>query len=118
MLSLIEEEKSNDCDEDYLLLDIYSFEQGVKEGKFSDRDGVASLVLNGRLFTTYNVYIDRCRITRAGAIITFASLLREYEPDEILIKYEKKKHGMPRVLTYRKIKSNTIRPSIRLNTVY
>ena len=77
------------------IMDIYTFEEGVRSGKYTDAKGTAYLILNGTLFTTYNVYIDRQRITKAGSVVTFQSLLKTYNPDDIQIRYDLKKPRFP-----------------------
>lgn len=86
------------------IMDIYTFEQGVRNGTYSDSKGIAYLILNGTLYTTYNVYIDRQRITKAGSVVTFQSLLKTYGPDEIQIRYDLKEQRLPSLRAYRNSK--------------
>ncbi|SDH81445.1 hypothetical protein SAMN05421493_104102 [Pseudobutyrivibrio sp. 49] len=86
------------------IMDIYTFEKGVKNGTYSDSKGIAYLILNGTLYTTYNVYIDRQRITKAGSVVTFQSLLKTYGSDEIQIRYDLKEQRLPSLRAYRNSK--------------
>ena len=72
------------------IMDIKTFEEGVRKGLYSDSKGTAYLILNGTLYSTYNVYIDRRRITKAGSIVSFEGLLKSYAPEEIEIRYDLK----------------------------
>lgn len=83
------------------IMDIYTFEQGVRNGTYSDSKGIAYLILNGTLYTTYNVYIDRQRITKAGSVVTFQSLLKTYGPEEIQIRYDLKEQKLPSRRAYK-----------------
>ncbi len=83
------------------IMDIQTFEEGVRKGLYSDAKGTAYLILNGTMFNTYNVYIDRRRITKAGSIISFESLLKSYSPEEIQIRYDIKEQRMPSLDYYR-----------------
>lgn len=83
------------------IMDIQTFEEGVRKGLYSDAKGTAYLILNGTLFNTYNVYIDRRRITKAGSIISFESLLKSYSLEEIQIRYDIKEQRMPSLDYYR-----------------
>lgn len=83
------------------IMDIKTFEDGVRKGLYSDDKGTAYLILNGTLFNTYNVYIDRRKITKAGSVISFESLLKSYAPEEIQIRYDIKEKRMPSLETYR-----------------
>ena len=51
--------------------------------------------------TTYNVYIDRRRITKAGSVVSFEGLLKNYSPEEIQIRYDMKEQKMPSLSIYR-----------------
>ncbi len=86
------------------VMDIFTFEDGVKKGLYSDDKGTAYLILNGTLYNSYNVYIDRRRITKAGSVISFESLLKSYSPDDIQIRYDVKDKRMPSVSMYRNSK--------------
>lgn len=86
-----------------LLMDIKTFEEGVRKGMYTDDKGTAYIVINGALNTTYNVYIDRQRITKAGSVVSFDGLLKNYSPEEIQIRYDVKEQRMPSVNAYRDI---------------
>ena len=86
-----------------LLMDIKTFEEGVRKGMYTDDKGTAYIVINGALNTTYNVYIDRQRITKAGSVVSFEGLLKNYSPEEIQIRYDVKEQRMPSVNAYRDI---------------
>ena len=73
------------------IMGILTFEEGIKRGLYSDDKGIAYVILNGTLYNTYNVYIDRRCITKAGSIVTFDSLLKTYGPENIQIRYDLKK---------------------------
>ena len=90
----------------YFLMDIDTFEKGVLSGEYTDLKGTAYLVLNDKMFVTYNVYIDRRRITKAGAVLSFDALLKEYGPEQIKIRYETKKIKLPNLETYKINKDN------------
>ncbi len=70
------------------LFSIYEFQDLVVRGFLTDDVGVASLVINGELREEFNVFIDRRIITKTGAIISFAGLLKMYGADNIFIKCE------------------------------
>lgn len=89
-----------------LLMGIEAFEDGVRKGIYSDDKGTAYIVINGALNTTYNVYIDRRRITKAGSVVSFEGLLKNYSPEEIQIRYDMKEERMPSVHTYRNNMTN------------
>ena len=78
------------------IMSISTFEEGVRKGLYSDDKGTAYLILNGTLYNSYNVYIDRRRITKAGSIVSFEGLLKSYSPDEIQIRYDLKETRIPR----------------------
>ena len=86
------------------IMDIETFENGVRSRIYSDDNGTAYLILNGTLFTSYNVYIDRRRITKAGSIISFDSLLKNYSPEEIQIRFDFKEKRLPSLESYRNSK--------------
>ncbi len=73
------------------IMDYDSFIDGIEKGIYSDEKGTAYLILNGTLYTTYNVYIDRERITKAGSVVSFDSLLKSYDKEDIQIRYDLKK---------------------------
>ena len=81
--------------------DIQTFEEGVRKGLYSDDKGTAYLILNGTLFSSYNIYIDRRRITKAGAVVSFEGFLKNYTPDQIQICYETKEPRLPSLSAYR-----------------
>ena len=73
------------------IMSITTFEEGIKSGLYSDDKGIAYVILNGTLYSTYNVYIDRRCITKAGSVVSFESLIKSYGPDNIQIRYDLKK---------------------------
>ncbi|MBR5635908.1 MAG: hypothetical protein IKW81_03130 [Pseudobutyrivibrio sp.] len=77
------------------IMDIKTFEDGVRKGLYTDSKGTAYLIINGVLNATYNVYIDRLRITKAGSVVSFLGLLKTYSPDEIQIRYDLKETRLP-----------------------
>lgn len=83
------------------VMDIQTFEEGVRKGIYSDDKGTAYLILNGTLFSSYNIYIDRRRITKAGAVVSFEGFLKNYTPDQIQICYETKEPRLPSLSAYR-----------------
>lgn len=81
------------------IMDIDTFEDGVRKGLYSDSNGTAYLILNGILHNTYNVYIDSRRITKAGSVVSFESILKTYTKDQIAIRFEyKQRRGYNRRL--------------------
>lgn len=72
------------------IMDIFTFQDGINKGIYSDEKGTAYLILNGTLYTTYNVYIDRQRVTKSGSIVSFDSLLKSYPPEDIQFRYDLK----------------------------
>ncbi len=70
------------------IMDIDTFEDGVRKGLYSDTKGTAYLILNGTLYNTYNVYIDTRRITKAGAVVSFESIFKTYGKDQIAIRFD------------------------------
>ncbi|MCR4694775.1 MAG: hypothetical protein K5773_05605 [Pseudobutyrivibrio sp.] len=77
-------------DKTSIILDINAFQDKVIRGEISDDKGKAELLING-LPSSYSLYIDRRVITSSdGNLITFDGLLKNYEPQEISIKYTKK----------------------------
>ena len=72
-------------------MDMLTFEEGIKNGLYSDEKGIAYVILNGTLYNTYNVYIDRRCITKAGSVVSFDSLIKSYGADNIQIRYDLKK---------------------------
>ena len=87
------------------VMDIQTFEDGVRKGLYSDDKGTAYLILNGTLFSSYNIYIDRRRITKAGAVVSFDGFLKNYTPDQIQICYEPKEPRLPSLNAYRESKT-------------
>lgn len=73
------------------IMDYDTFVDGIEKGIYSDDKGTAYLILNGILYNTYNVYIDREKITKAGSVVSFESLLKSYDKKDILIRYDLKK---------------------------
>ncbi|MCR5195501.1 MAG: hypothetical protein K6D38_04230 [Pseudobutyrivibrio sp.] len=71
-----------------LFMDIYTFEDGIRKGLYSDSKGTAHLILNGTLYASYNIYIDRLCVTKSGSVVSFEGLLKYYENDEIKIQYD------------------------------
>ncbi len=84
-----------------LIMSIEDFEEGVRKGIYNDDKGTAYIIINGALNTTYNVYIDRRRITKAGSVVSFDGLLKNYSPEEIQIRYDMKEQKMPSLSIYR-----------------
>ncbi len=72
------------------IMDIEAFEDGVRKGLYSDSLGTAYLILNGTLYSSYNVYIDSRRITKAGSVVSFESILKTYSKDQIAIRFDYK----------------------------
>lgn len=70
------------------IMDIRTFEDGIKNGQYTDEKGTAYLILNGTLYNTYNVYIDRRRVTKSGSVVSFESLIKSYGEDNIKIRYD------------------------------
>ncbi len=83
------------------IMDIETFEKGVRTGQYSDDKGVAYLILNGTLYNSYNIYIDRRCITKAGSVVSFEWLLKNYKPEEIQIRYDAKEQKLPSLKYYR-----------------
>ncbi len=83
------------------IMDIETFEQGVREGLYTDEKGTAYLILNGTLYSSYNVYINRRRITKAGSVVSFESLLKSYKPEDIQIRFDAKEQKLPSLRAYR-----------------
>ena len=77
------------------VLDIRSFEDGIKRGIYSDAKGNAYLIINGTLYSSYNVYIDRRCITKSGCILSFDGLMKQYTDDQIQIRYDVKERIIP-----------------------
>ena len=73
-----------------MVMDIDTFEAGIQKGLYSDSTGTAYLILNGTLFNSYNVYIDTRRITKAGSVVSFESILKTYSKDQIAIRFDYK----------------------------
>lgn len=74
------------------IMDIDTFEDGVRKGLYSDSKGTAYLILNGTLYNTYNVYIDTRRITKAGSVVSFESILKTYGKEQIAIRFDFKEN--------------------------
>lgn len=74
-------------------LDIYSiedFERGIYSGKFSDKDGKAYIIINGRIQTSYTVHIDRRIISSQGLLVSMKGLLKEHSgKNELQVGYQK-----------------------------
>ena len=86
------------------IMDIKTFEEGILKGLYSDAKGNAYLILNGTLYNSYNIYIDRRCITKSGSIVSFESLLKTYAPEEIQIRYDLKEQKLPSLELYRSLK--------------
>ena len=78
-----------------LFMDIDTFEEGIRKGLYSDAKGTAYLILNGTLYSSYNIYIDRLCVTKSGSVVSFDGLLKYYEHDEIKIRYDFKEERLP-----------------------
>ena len=72
------------------VMDIDTFEEGIRKGLYSDSNGTAYIILNGTLYNSYNVYIDTRRITKAGSVVSFESILKTYSKDQITIRFDYK----------------------------
>ena len=93
-----------------LFMDIYTFEEGIRKGLYSDAKGTAYLILNGTLYSSYNIYIDRLCVTKSGSVVSFEGLLKYYENDEIKIQYDFKE---ARIRSQKVYVSNTRRQKNR-----
>ncbi len=76
-------------------LNIYDFQAGVLNGKYSDAKGYAQLMINGRISNMYIVHIDRRIVSNSNSIVSFSGLLKEHGPEKISILYVKKDLQLP-----------------------
>ena len=83
-----------------IVLGIYEFQEGVKKGTYSDSKGRAQIIINGAVYTTYAVHIDRHLVSSAGSLISFKALLKEHGEENIQIKYIPKERRVPKRREY------------------
>ena len=76
----------------YRIYDAKNFEAAILAGEISDKKGRAEILINDRAMSSYNVYIDRRCITKAGCVVTLAGLIKGHDLDSIKIRYEEKRH--------------------------
>ena len=82
------------------LIGIYEFQEGIKQGLYTDRKGKAEIIINGAAHNTYTVHIDRKIVSSAGSLVSFTGLLKEYGADNIKIKYIEKAIKLPDLQDY------------------
>ncbi len=90
-------------DKTYVMMDVYTFQNKILSGEISDDKGTAELFINGAP-SNYNIYIDRKCITKSdGTLITYSGMLKLYEPEQLQIKYTKKKKRVMNMKQYREM---------------
>ena len=82
------------------ILGIYEFQQGIKDGIYTDAKGKAKLIIIGSVYNTYTVHINRKVVSSAGAVVSFAGLLKEYGPDNIFVEYTESPPILPNLSEY------------------
>ena len=86
---------------------IYEFEDRIRSGDISDRKGKAELIIDGATYSTYTVHIDRRIVSSSGKVVSFYSLLKEYGPEAIKIRYTKRELSIEKVLAIQEIRRET-----------
>ena len=79
-----------ECMDEKDLYTIREFDKGVTDGSFSDEDGRAYLVINGRVQNSVTIHINRRVVSSSSQIISFVGLLHHYGEDNLRVKYVKK----------------------------
>ena len=86
------------------ILGIYDFQDGIVNGQFTDAKGVARLIINGSVYNTYSVHIDRRIVSSSGAIVSFEGLLKEYGGENIQVEYIERPPKLPNLYGIQKRK--------------
>ncbi len=86
------------------ILGIYDFQDGIVNGQFTDAKGVARLIINGSVYNTYSVHIDRRIVSSSGAIVSFEGLLKEYGGENIQVEYIERPPKLPNLYEYMEYK--------------
>ena len=79
---------------------IYEFQDGIIKGIYTDAKGKARLVINGSVYNTYSVHIDRKIVSSSGSIISFTGLLKEYGAENIFVEYVERPTKLPNLYEY------------------
>ena len=87
-----------------IIYGINEFEEKIRSGAVSDRKGKAELLIDGSLYNTYTVHIDRKIVSSSGKVVSFYALLKEYGAESIKIRYTEKELSIEKILTIQEIR--------------